>query len=84
MRTAWTLLKYERGETVPSTARLVSLARALNRSPAALLARDDQAMPIIAAVDEASADELVQLAFVLETLAAQPDDPGHLSPERPE
>lgn len=34
------LLKYERGETAPSAARLASLARAPNCSPAALLARD--------------------------------------------
>ena len=73
------LLKYERGETAPSTARLVSLARALNSSPAALLARDDHAMPIIAAVDRADAIELAQLAFVLETLAAAPGDPNEFS-----
>jgi transcriptional regulator with XRE-family HTH domain len=68
------LLKYERGETVPSAARLVSLARALNSSPAALLARDDQAIPIITAVDRADAVELAQLAFILETLATAPSD----------
>ena len=73
------LLKYERGETVPSTARLVSLARALNSSPAALLARDEQAMPIIAAVDRADAIALAQLAFVLETLAAAPREPDEFS-----
>jgi transcriptional regulator with XRE-family HTH domain len=63
------LLKYERGETVPSAARLVSLARALNCSPAALLARDDPAMPMMTAVDQANAGELAQLAVVFETLA---------------
>jgi transcriptional regulator with XRE-family HTH domain len=76
------LLKYERGETAPSTARLVSLARALNSSPAALLARDDQAIPIIAAVDRADAVELAQLAFILETLATSPGDPNEFSEKR--
>ena len=76
------LLKYERGETAPSAARLVSLARALNSSPAALLARDEQARPIIAAVDRADAVELAQLAFVLETLAASPGDHDERSDKR--
>lgn len=76
------LLKYERGETAPSTARLVSLARALNSSPAALLARDDQAIPIIAAVDRADAVELAQLAFILETLATSPSEHDKISEKR--
>jgi transcriptional regulator with XRE-family HTH domain len=68
------LLKYERGDTVPSAARLVSLARALNCSPAALLARDDRAMPIMTVVDQADDEHLAQLAFVFETLAVPYDD----------
>jgi transcriptional regulator with XRE-family HTH domain len=76
------LLKYERGETAPSTARLVSLARALNCSPSALLARDDQAMPIITAVDHADAVELAQLAFVMETLATSPSEPDERAGSR--
>ena len=76
------LLKYERGETAPSTARLVSLARALNSSPAALLARDDQAIPIITAVDRADAVELAQLAFILETLATAPSEPDQIPEKR--
>ncbi len=70
------LLKYERGETIPSAARLVSLAQALNCSPAALLARDDRAMPMMTAVDQADADALAQLAFVFETLAVPYDEGG--------
>ncbi len=70
------LLKYERGETVPSAARLVSLARALNCSPAALLARDDRAMPIMTAVDQADEGALAQLAFVYETLAVLYNEAG--------
>jgi transcriptional regulator with XRE-family HTH domain len=76
------LLKYERGETAPSAPRLVSLARALNSSPAALLARDDQAIPIIAAIDRADTVALAQIAFVLETLATSPSEPDEFQEKR--
>jgi transcriptional regulator with XRE-family HTH domain len=68
------LLKYERGQTPPTIARIVSLARVLNCSAAALLARDDRAMPLITAVDQADEMELAQLSFVLETLSAPSQD----------
>jgi transcriptional regulator with XRE-family HTH domain len=63
------LLKYERGEAIPNIARLVSLAHALNCSPASLLARDEQAIPLIRAVDQADEEQLAQLVFIFQTLA---------------
>ncbi len=70
-----------RGEMVGPPS-LAQPGRALKSSPAALLARDDQARPIIAAVDRANAVELAQLAFVLETLAASPGDSDERSDKR--
>jgi transcriptional regulator with XRE-family HTH domain len=71
------LIKYERGETPPSSTRLVALAQALDYSAAALLADNDAAAAIIVAVDRADDDLLAQLQFVLERLTAS-------QPERPE
>lgn len=62
------LLKYERGATVPTSVRLISLAQALGCSAAGLLAANDAAVPIISAIDRAGEQRLAQLGFVLETL----------------
>jgi len=73
------LIKYERGATPPSSARLFALARALDCSAAALLADRDEAMALIGSVDRADADLLAQLQVTLERLTAgapeHPDDP---------
>ena len=66
------LIKYERGATAPSSVRLLSLARALGCSAAALLAESDAAVAIIDAVDRADESRLAQLGFVLDTLSASP------------
>lgn len=62
------LIKYERGATAPSSVRLLSLARALGCSAAALLADRDAAIRIIDAVDRADEVRLAQLGFVLDSL----------------
>jgi transcriptional regulator with XRE-family HTH domain len=72
------LIKYEQGRTAPSCARLVSLAHALGISPAALLAAQDAAIPLITAVDRADEGELAQLTFVLETLHAPNPEPPEI------
>lgn len=69
------LIKYERGETSPSSARLRSLAQALACSAAALLADRDDAVSIIDAVDQADAARLAQIQFVLDRLDAPPPAP---------
>ncbi len=69
------LIKYERGETSPSSARLSSLAHALACSAAALLAERDAAVAIIDAVDRADEARLAQLQFVLDSLDATPPEP---------
>jgi transcriptional regulator with XRE-family HTH domain len=69
------LIKYERGATAPTSVRLLSLARALGCSAAALLADRDAAVPIIDAVDRADEERLAQLEFVLATLDAPPSSP---------
>lgn len=66
------LIKYERGETPPSSVRLLSLAQALGVSADALLAGRDEAIPIITAADHADAERLAQLQFVLDTLNRPP------------
>jgi transcriptional regulator with XRE-family HTH domain len=69
------LIKYERGATAPTSARLRSLAQALGCSAAALLADRDDAMAIIAAVDRADDVRLAQLQLVLDSLEAAPPPP---------
>jgi transcriptional regulator with XRE-family HTH domain len=78
------LIKYERGETPPSSARLVALARAIDCSAAALLADNDMAVAIITTIDRADEPLLAQLQFILEQLAsAQPERPFETDPPRP-
>lgn len=71
------LIKYERGATAPTSVRLLSMARALGCSAAALLAERDAAVPIITKLDEANDERLAQFSFFLETLnvvATHPDE----------
>jgi transcriptional regulator with XRE-family HTH domain len=68
------LIKYERGETPPNSARLLSLAQALGCSAAALLAGRDETMALIAAVDQADDLLVAQLEFMLERLQSPPPE----------
>jgi transcriptional regulator with XRE-family HTH domain len=69
------LIKYERGATSPTSARLRSLAQALGCSAAALLADRDDAAAIIAAVDRADDARLAQLQIALDSLDRAPPAP---------
>jgi transcriptional regulator with XRE-family HTH domain len=69
------LIKYEQGRTAPTSTRLISLARALGVSPAALLASHDAAIPLITAVDQADEVQLAQLSFAVETLQSPDPEP---------
>jgi transcriptional regulator with XRE-family HTH domain len=59
-----TLHNYESGRRPLRIAQLAQLAAALNRSPAALLAASDEAIPIIEQID-ASAERREQVALFL-------------------
>jgi transcriptional regulator with XRE-family HTH domain len=70
------IIKYEQGRTIPSSARLVSLATAIGVSPAALLAVQETAIPLITVIDQADDIQLAQIAFMVGSLVAP-------EPERP-
>ena len=55
------IVKYENGVVAPSFERLQSLAALYRTSAAALLAERDEAMPLFALLDQASAEEIAQL-----------------------
>jgi transcriptional regulator with XRE-family HTH domain len=55
------IVKYENGAVAPSFERLQSLAALYRTSAAALLAERDEAMPLFALLDQASATEIAQL-----------------------
>jgi transcriptional regulator with XRE-family HTH domain len=59
-----TLHNYESGRRPLRIAQLAQLAAALNRSPAALLAASDEAIPIIEQID-VSAERRAQVALFL-------------------
>jgi transcriptional regulator with XRE-family HTH domain len=63
------IVKYENGTIAPSFDRLDALARIYRLTPAALMAEQDAAVPIVAAIDEASAAQLVHLIQMLDELA---------------
>jgi transcriptional regulator with XRE-family HTH domain len=74
-RVGWhisTLHNYESGRRPLKIAQLAQLAAALNRSPAALLAASDDAIPIIEQID-ASTERREQVALFLAHITA-PDD----------
>src|SRR6185295_3969302 len=62
------ILKYERGETPPTITRLHALAQVLNMTPAALLAEQDAAVPLIRAIETADDELRQQLAFFVSAL----------------
>ena len=63
------IVKYENGTIAPSFDRLDALARIYGLTPAALMVEQDTAVPIVAAIDEASAAQLVHLTQMLDKLA---------------
>jgi len=64
------IVKYENGSISPSFDRLDALARMYGLTPAALLADQDAAVPVVAAIDQAGAAQLAQLAQGLNELTA--------------
>jgi transcriptional regulator with XRE-family HTH domain len=60
------IVKYENGTVAPSFERLDALARVYGLTPAALLAEHDETVPLLAAIEQASAAQLAHLAHVLE------------------
>jgi transcriptional regulator with XRE-family HTH domain len=63
------IVKYENGVVAPSFDRLDALARIYGLTSAALLADQDETIPVLAAIDQASAAQLAQLAHVLKELS---------------
>jgi transcriptional regulator with XRE-family HTH domain len=75
-RVGWhvsTLHNYESGRRPLKIAQLAQLAAALNRSPAALLAASDAAIPIIEQID-ASTERREQVALFLSHLDTSEDE----------
>lgn len=59
------IVKYENGVVAPSFQRLHTLAALYHTSAAALLAERDEAMPLFALLDHASAEEIAQIIRLL-------------------
>lgn len=68
------IVKYENGTIAPSFDRLDALARIYGLTPAALMVEHDAAVPIVAAIDEASAERLEHLTQMLDKLAESSPD----------
>ena len=64
------IVKYENGIVAPSFNRLDALARIYGLTAAALLADHDETIPVLAAIDQASAAQLAQLTRLLEEISA--------------
>jgi transcriptional regulator with XRE-family HTH domain len=60
------IVRYENSESLPPLDRLIVLADLYGITPAALLARQAAAVPIIAAIDQAEAGALARLAVLLD------------------
>lgn len=60
------IVKYENGTVAPPLDRLQHLAHTYGTTPAALLAEHKEAMPVIAAIDQADSARLAALAALLE------------------
>src|SRR4051812_38368671 len=67
------VVKYENNTVAPSFDRLAALAHIYGLTPAALLAEQDIAMPLLTALDQASVAQIAQLAPVLEALSTAAD-----------
>ena len=61
------IVKYENAKIAPSYDRLAILARAYGLTAAALLAEQDAAVPLLAAIDQANTEQLAQLALALKS-----------------
>jgi transcriptional regulator with XRE-family HTH domain len=59
------LVRYEQGIAQPPLERLAALARAYNTTPAALLSSNDEAVEVIATIDQADAAMVAELVRVL-------------------
>lgn len=64
------IVKYENNAVAPSFDRLQALAQVYRLTPAALLAEQDEAVPLFTALDRASTAQIARLAPVLEALSA--------------
>ena len=60
------VVRSENGESLPPLDRLIALAELYGLTPAALLARQAAAMPLIAAIDRAEAAAIAKLAALLD------------------
>lgn len=59
------IVRYERGDSLPPLNRLIALALAYDTTPAALLAQEASAAPLIAAIDRADAAVVAKLQALL-------------------
>ena len=60
------IVRYENGQPLPPLDRLIALAELYGLTPAALLARNAVAVPLIAAVDRAEEAAIARLAALLD------------------
>jgi transcriptional regulator with XRE-family HTH domain len=63
------IVKYENSVVAPSLARIDALARLYGYTAAALLAEQDEAIPLLAAIDQAHHVQIAQLVQALATLS---------------
>ena len=59
------IVKYENGVVAPSFERLQSLAAIYHTSAAALLAERDEAIPLLALLDQANEEEIAQFTQLM-------------------
>ena len=59
-------MRYENGQSLPPLDRLIALAELYDVTPAALLARNAVAVPLIAAIDRAEEEAIASLAALLD------------------
>ena len=62
------LVRYEQGAAEPSLARLAALARVYDTTPAALLSASDEAVTVIATIDQADGAMIEELTRLLAAL----------------
>jgi transcriptional regulator with XRE-family HTH domain len=60
------IVRYENGDSLPPLDRLIALADLYGLTPAALLAQQAVAVPLIAAIDRAEAETIRRLAALLD------------------
>jgi transcriptional regulator with XRE-family HTH domain len=67
------IVKYENGTVAAPLERMSILARTYGLTAAALLAEQDAAVALLAAIDRASAPQLAQLAQLAQALESRPE-----------